>query len=151
MQKKNSDLGFPLSQRPAPSAGAIHPIHVVLNFPDNDRWWRYDADSHVLIEIDGQNVLGPLRVHCAEVLPLNNGLLVLFVAEPGKTLSKYDAGCSLIWRDAGVLLGLMSLTAEALQLNFCPLGITGEPWARQLNQQGHLVGVGVAVLGSSFC
>jgi hypothetical protein len=74
--------------------------------------------------------------------------MLLFVGEPGKTFSKYNHATSLVWRDAGVLIGHMALVAESLGLNFCPLGITGEPWVSELDKQGKLVGVGVALLGS---
>jgi len=69
------------------------------------------------------------------------------VAEPGKTSAKYSSSSSLVWRDAGVLLGHIGLAAESLGLNYCPLGITGEPWVSQLDSQGKLSGVGLALLG----
>lgn len=83
-----------------------------------------------------------------KVLGGDRATRILFLSEPGKTLGKYQNGCSLIWRDAGALLGVMALTATAQGLNFCPLGITGEPWASNLAEQGKLAGVGFALLGS---
>ncbi|MFO6292409.1 hypothetical protein, partial [Pseudomonas aeruginosa] len=83
-----------------------------------------------------------------QVLAGDQATRFLFLAEPGKTLGKYQDGCSLIWRDAGALLGVMALTATAQGLNFCPLGITGEPWASGLADQSKLFGVGLALLGS---
>src|SRR4051812_27448622 len=35
-------LSFPQSHRPAPSAGAIHPVHVVLHRPGEAALHRYD-------------------------------------------------------------------------------------------------------------
>ena len=72
---------------------------------------------------------------------------MLLLAEPGKTSAKYQHGESLIWRDAGILLAVMALIAEALDYSFCPLGITGEPWADQLATSGVLMGVGLALVG----
>lgn len=43
----------------------------------------------------------------------------------------------------------MALTATAQGLNFCPLGITGEPWVSGLADQGKLTGVGLALLGAA--
>src|SRR5690606_26004583 len=43
-----SELGFDLEHRAAPSAGAIHPIHVVVKRPGDDRWWLYVPRSHRL-------------------------------------------------------------------------------------------------------
>jgi SagB-type dehydrogenase family enzyme len=141
-------LGFPLTQRPAPSAGAIHPIHVCLSRSGED-WWRYDPEAHALAAIVGaEHALCGFRAAAAEVVSPQEGTLLLFIAEPGKTHAKYRDAESLIWRDTGVLLGHMALLAEGLTLNFCPLGVTGEPWATRLDQQHKLVGVGAAILGS---
>ena len=54
-----------------------------------------------------------------------------------------------MWRDAGVVLGYMSLVAEALSLAFCPLGITGEPFLTDyLSTASRLKAVGLAILGA---
>lgn len=144
-----SGLGFLLEQRPTPSAGAIHPIHLVLQLPGERAWCRYNARTHQLDVLPGASgVLSPLMVQCQDIVALGAGQLVLFVAEPGMTAAKYDYPESLVWRDAGVLQGVLSITAAALGLNLCLLGVTGDPWGAQLAQQGQLMGVGVAVLGS---
>lgn len=145
-----SELGFDLEHRAAPSAGAIHPIHVVVKRPGDDRWWLYVPRNHQLAEIKhASNKLKGLLEHSLKVLAGDRATRLLFIAEPGKTFGKYQHGCSLIWRDAGALLGVMALTATAQGLNFCPLGITGEPWASGLADQGKLAGVGLALLGSA--
>lgn len=146
--KGDDDLGFPITQRPTPSAGAIHPIHLILGDKNSD-WLRYDPDHHGLASLRTTGgVLTELWQAIEQVVDPGAGAALLFVAEPGKIYAKYDSGNSLIWRDAGVLIGHMALVAEALQLNFCPLGITGEPWICRLDAQRQLVGVGVALLGS---
>lgn len=145
-----SELGFDLEHRAAPSAGATHPIHVVVKRPGDDRWWLYVPRSHRLAEIKHAPAkLAGLFDLSLQVLAGDQAIRFLFLAEPGKTLGKYQNGCSLIWRDAGALLGVMALAATAQGLNFCPLGITGEPWASGLADQGKLVGVGLALLGSA--
>lgn len=146
--KGDDRLGFSITQRPAPSAGAIHPIHLILGDKNND-WLRYDPDHHGLASLrTNGGVLAELWQAIEPVVDPEAGTALLFVAEPGKIYAKYESGNSLIWRDAGVLMGHMALVAEALQLNFCPLGITGEPWICRLDVQRQLVGVGVALLGS---
>jgi SagB-type dehydrogenase family enzyme len=141
-------LGFPLTQRPAPSAGAIHPIHVCLQIPEHG-WQRYDPESHALASLGAREpALSGFREVASQVLAPESGVLMLFVAEPGKTYAKYDFADSLVWRDAGVLFGQMALVAEGLALNFCPLGITGEPWVSRLDDKSKLVGVGAAILGA---
>lgn len=144
-----SPYGFDLEQRAAPSAGAIHPIHVLICRPNDPRWWLYQPQGHYLVEIQGAAVrLEGLVQQTSEVLDSDHAVHMLFVAEPGKTLTKYKDGCSLIWRDAGALLAVVALTAQAHGLHFCPLGLTGEPWAGALSDQGQLVGVGLALIGS---
>ncbi|WP_191830518.1 SagB/ThcOx family dehydrogenase [Pseudomonas fluorescens] len=144
-----SAYGFDLEHRATPSAGAVHPIHLVLHLPGDPRWWLYQPQGHYLVEICGAAArLDGLLLQCADVLEGDRAVHILFVAEPGKTLTKYHDGCSLIWRDAGALLAIIALTAHAHGLNFCPLGITGEPWASALADQGKLVGVGLGLLGA---
>lgn len=145
-----SNLGFTLEHRAAPSAGAIHPIHLIVRRPNEHRWFLYKPNTHQLVElICATERLAGLYEFSLQVLGAEEATRILFLAEPGKTLGKYKNGSSLVWRDAGVLLGIMALTATAQGLNFCPLGITGEPWASALADKGKLAGVGLALLGSS--
>lgn len=144
----SSDLGFPLSQTPCPSAGAIHPIHVLLIRPDDERCYRYDPYQHALHNIPCRLDVRQVMDSMQDVLPAPAATLLLFVAEPGMTASKYEAAESLIWRDAGVQLGLFAMASEALGISFCPLGVTGEPWVGQLIDQPGLAGVGAAFVGS---
>lgn len=148
-EEGSAELGFPLERQPAASAGAIHPIHILALSFDNHILWRYIPAGHKLAIVHiSKDMLDNLRILVTDVVQPNSGTLLIFVAEPGKTFAKYKNGCSLIWRDAGVLQGHMSLVAEALSLNFCLLGITGDPWVKQLDEKGRLVGVGMALLGS---
>jgi hypothetical protein len=139
-------LGFNISQRPCPSAGAIHPIHILLSDVINDCWQRYDPVMNRL-----ERVSIPCRsaiLDASKAVPVEDGLLFALVAEPGKTAAKYADPDSLIWRDAGVILGYFALAAELLELNFCPLGMTGDQWVMPLDKQGRLRGVGLALLGA---
>jgi len=144
-----SPMGFAIEHRPVPSAGAIHPIHLVLELASGQGWARYNPQEHSLDVLPGDPTpLGALAAHCDEVVARGRGQLALFVAESGKTNAKYADGESLVWRDAGILQGALSLAAEALDLNFCLLGVTGNPWAQSLSEQGKLQGVGAAILGA---
>ena len=144
-----SEMGFDLELRPTPSAGAIHPIHILVRRPASPKWWVYEPKAGQLLEISrADEILEGLQKQVMAVIPAENAHQLLLVAEPGKSFAKYDHACSLIWRDAGALLGIMALTAEALGLSFCPLGITGEPWVHRLTQETQLAGVGMALLGA---
>lgn len=145
-----SPMGFVLQQRPIPSAGAIHPVHVLIQVPDEDRAWaRYNPLTHAL-DIIGPpaDVLRDLCIEADQVVSARPGSLLLFVAEPAMTAAKYENADSLVWRDAGVMQGALAIAAEALALNYCLLGITGDPWVGRLSEQCQLVGVGLAALGA---
>ncbi|WP_296268909.1 hypothetical protein [Pseudomonas sp. UBA6562] len=143
-----SNYGFDLELRPVPSAGAIHPIHILVHLPGSLNWRRYDSRRHGLVELPGSGeALAELVAQCHMTLPSEQATRLLLVAEAGKTGAKYANGESLIWRDAGALLAIMAVIAEALGYAFCPLGITGEPWASRIAPSGVLTGVGVALVG----
>jgi hypothetical protein len=146
---KRSPLGFDIEQRPAPSAGAIHPIHVLIFREQTKTWARYNPVLHSLEPLGAAGErLEPFVQECNSIVPIESGDLLLYVAEPGKTSAKYAHSESLVWRDAGTLQGVMSVASEVLGLNFCLLGVTGEPWASSLDQKGKLRGVGAAILGA---
>jgi hypothetical protein len=148
IEKKISDIGIPIERRPVASSGAIHPIHVLIGKADSP-WFRYNTDNHTIEELCGSMVPSTnLFTEVTQVLPPGDASILLFVAEPEKVFAKYDNANSLIWRDAGVLLGHLAIVAESLKLNFCPLGITGEPWVSNLDKQNRLFGVGVALIGA---
>ncbi|MBU1297075.1 MAG: dehydrogenase [Gammaproteobacteria bacterium] len=145
-----SNLGFDLEHRASPSAGAIHPIHVVIKRPNDVFWWLYQPQTHSIAELRQESVkLIGLEKHAEDVLKGDQAVKILFLAEPRKTSAKYQNSNSLVWRDAGAIIGVMALIATAMDLSFCPLGITGEPWASELAQKGELAGVGLAFLGSA--
>lgn len=141
-------LGFPLTRRPSPSAGAIHPVHLIVQSPDLGGWRRYDPIGHGLMSVPGGPDVQAVRKETDELVAAPAATLLLLVAEPGKTAAKYLNPDSLVWRDAGVLLGYLSLAAEALDLAFVPLGITGDPWVGTLVDEPGLAGVGAALVGT---
>ena len=142
--------GLPFTQRPVPSAGGIHPIWILINEPGESNWWRYIPEDHLLEEVENPILDGiKIRELIKEAVPSQNATLIQFIAEPGKTNAKYEAPCSLIWRDAGVLLAYFAIVAEALEMAFLPLGVSGHDWVRYLTENNQLVGVGMAAIGTS--
>lgn len=144
-----SPYGFVQETRPHPSAGAMHPIHVLVG-ASLAPWRRYDPIEHALVELQGSTTnAGLVRRRAAELVDVDRGLVLALVAEPGKTSSKYANPESLVWRDAGVVLGYMSMVAEVLGLSFCPLGITASAeFAELFGTTTLLFGAGLAVLGA---
>lgn len=143
-----SPFGMSQESRVYPSAGAMHPIHVLFARSVGP-WMRYDPVEHARIELPGStDSAARCRAAAGRLVDLDQGVLLGLVAEPGKTAAKYENHETLVWRDAGVALGYMSLVAEALGLTFCPLGITGRPYLTEyLSDASVLQAVGLAVLG----
>jgi len=127
----------------------MHPIHV-LCCREADSWLRYEPSQHALIELpDSTSNAAALRSTAGLLLELGQGVLLSLLAEPGKTAAKYENHESLVWRDAGVVLGYMSVVAEALELAFCPLGISGQAVISDyFSDFAALEAVGLAVLGT---
>lgn len=146
-QMQDTELGFALTRRPSPSAGAIHPIHLVIGEPGAKRWARYEAFTHELVEFESPVAPGEVCGAMQHLVEARSATLVLLVAEIGKTAAKYEDYASLIWRDAGALIATMGLSAHSMGLGFCPLGATGSPWAERLLEQRGLAGVGAAFVG----
>lgn len=143
-----SSYGFGLRHSCAPSAGAIHGVHVLAVTAVAGYAHRYDALSHAMVELTGSETYARLaRDEAAELVELRDATLLLLAAEPGMYAAKYSAHETLMWRDAGVLLGYFSVVAQALDLDFCILGVTGDEALRHLDGQTQLLGVGVAAVG----
>jgi SagB-type dehydrogenase family enzyme len=144
----STKLGFPQSTRPSPSAGAVHPIHVVLNGIRDSGWYRYEPFNHHLVELKSRVEVSAVRSALDKVIPGERATLILFAAEPEMTFTKYRDGSSLVWRDAGVLQGYFAAAAEALGLGLCLIGVTGDPWVSRLVDNRGLIGVGAAWVGA---
>ena len=143
-----SAFGPDQESRAHPSAGAMHPIHLLLA-RETGPWLRYDPLEHALVELpnSGESAAAS-REAAGSLVELARGTVIGLVAEPGKTAAKYENHESLVWRDAGVVLGYLSVMAEGAGLAFCPLGITGQPHlTAHLPNASALQAVGLAVVG----
>jgi SagB-type dehydrogenase family enzyme len=147
-----SRLGPVWQHRGTPSGGGCHPIDVVILQPNDGgiTCELYDPIAHAL-----NTLVLPTGVSCeslretiAEILDPQGGSVLLFVANFAKTLTRYEGGESLVWRDAGCLLATVSLAAEALSLNCCALGFNGDSLVTRLFGIGTLAGVGGCIVGS---
>jgi SagB-type dehydrogenase family enzyme len=139
--------------RPTPSAGGRHPVDLVIlgRSPADPKSYLYNPAEHCLDEIRIADRLSriSLESEARSLVNAEEGVVIWLVAEFHVTLAKYANGESLVWRDAGALVATMHLVAEAMCLNFCALGITGEPLAsRMLGGRTLLWGVGGCVIGA---
>lgn len=113
-------------------------------------WERYDPLGHALVVVPGSERLAQgAREQAEQAVPTTEAVLIVLVAEPGKTAAKYESPLSLVWRDAGVVLGYFSLVSESLGLSFCPLGMLGDVYVSPMSQDGRLHGAGAALLGAN--
>lgn len=140
-----------LEFRPAPSAGACHP-HDLLIFEKNRQCSGvavYNPRNHALMHLKcAPSDVQIFRSKVGRVLNVQNGTILWLGCQAQRTSSIYHFSESLLWRDAGSLMGVMAMVAEGLNLAFCPIGITGEPHLSALLQsRGHVVGFGGAILG----
>lgn len=143
---------FPeFEHRPVPSAGGIHPIDlIVTNWPaGSSDVYIYDSVEHALGLLGRVQKAASVDLvrHAREVVPMYEATVIWFAAQFGKTLARYKYCESLVWRDAGVLVGALAIVAEALSLSLCPLGVTGDPYLpRALGKK--VAGVGGVMVGA---
>ena len=143
--------GVIIKHKALPSAGGRHAIDVLYIACKNDVWEcsLYDDHAHALclLHVSSQKIIDFIY-KISLVLDPQFGDIIWFVSQDQKLSSKYKNAESLIWRDAGVVLGHLALVAEALELNFCPLGITGDDEIRELlDIPGRLSAVGGCIVG----
>lgn len=134
------------SRRPSLSAGALHPITVLL-FHERVTF-RLNAESSTLERIQFSDEAYAAWVSkCHRVLPGANGTFLALVADMARPSSAYANSESLLWRDAGAMLQTMALVSELFSLGFCPLGILGHEVVTELHSGGQLLAVGAAAIG----
>jgi SagB-type dehydrogenase family enzyme len=138
--------------RCTPSAGGIHPIDILVLTPakSKEAVFIYEPISHSLRPLSGiaRSPLNRMIEQTNEVVPIASGTLIWFVAQFQKTLSRYENGESLVWRDSGALLASFCMVAEALSLNCCAIGATGNPHISEIfGKTDKLRGVGGCLLG----
>lgn len=144
------NLGIERWRRPSPSAGALHPIQIVMIAAGSrPRAFLCDPDNQSLGQL---RIADPTRLkafvrRCADILPKAQGTLLLFVGDSARVGSAYRNEESLLWRDAGALLQTLFLAATAFDLAFCPLGILGQDALVAIGAPPLLSAVGVAYVG----
>ncbi len=124
--------GYQMSFRRAPSAGARHP-HELAVFVHRVRTlrpglWHFDAARCALVFREPPSVRSELAlqaVNAAVGLTTAAPVTIFAVAHMQRTLSRYPAGSTLVWRDAGALLGLLHLVASGIGLASCIAGTAG--------------------------
>lgn len=134
--------------RPVPSAGGRHPIDVLVLRGPLLGAWLYDARAHALAQVVATRSDALRDLTREAQVASARGTVLWCVAHPDRTLSRYRNGESLIWRDAGVLLGAIAVIAEALGVACTLVGPTGDRAVRRaFGADAHLAGAGGCVVG----
>jgi SagB-type dehydrogenase family enzyme len=128
----SADDGGTRRFRPVPSAGARHPLAPLVLIENIDSLdaglWRFDPDARklYLITVAREALDRTWRAACdAGTFKTRPPAIVVLAAKFDATLARYPAGAALVWRDAGVALGTLHLTATHLGLASCILGTAG--------------------------
>lgn len=140
----------PVQLRPSISAGARHPIDILVVDPKANLCAVYRPDRHTFDAIQSAPVdIQSLVQQTQKLVPWDQGVLIWLVGQPGRTMAKYEHAESFVYFDAGALAATLSFMAHALNLSYCPLGFSGEPAiSRLLHSQGVAIGLLGGVLGT---
>lgn len=134
------------SRRPTLSAGALHPISVLLF--NNSAVFRVNADLCMLEKLTFATEARDAWISkCQRVLPGANGAFLTLVADMARPASAYAHCETLVWRDAGATLQTLALVAALFGLGFCPLGVLGNEVVSALPSGKQLLAVGAAAIG----
>lgn len=149
----SNSFGNSLSYRPSPSAGARHPVEILIcSIPifKNERLFRYDPFNHRIQELAlDEEICIKLRLHISESFPQSElATIIWFLAFPDKTSAKYENAESLIWRDIGTLANTIQLCCTFLGLNSCISGTLGYPYFAQLFNEYKTLSGGAILVGT---
>ena len=149
---------YPASSRAAPSAGARHPLDLVvipgeiegMEKPRLDRGspYLFDPMTCELVSIDDPwgDAFRESLSHAKGLLGATPAVVLVLAARMDRTFSRYRGGISLIYRDAGALLATIGLVASALGLSCCTVA-TAIPPSATLDPSLGWVEVGGVALG----
>lgn len=139
------------TRRPAPSAGALHPVSVVIvriGYPDI--LFRVEPRSGALHALRARDTdaMASAVSSLREVVPASHPTFLVLLGDLGLVRAAYANPGSLLWRDAGALLATLHLCASAAGLGFCALGPLGTGFASALFPgRADVVGCGTAAIG----
>jgi len=126
--------GLPVEWRASPSAGGLHPIHVVCINGGGDGLVRlYDPMEHAfhVLDVPHVDVSALNAAGVTKVVGAHRGCTLRFIADISKVEAAYENPASLVLRDAGCLTATLCLCAAWLGLAACPLGFLGNGMVAQ--------------------
>ncbi len=124
-RRADGRFGIPWESRPAPSAGGLHTIRVVvLPLDGTAQAGEYLPDHHALAPID-PNGIDANRASVAEMIGVTTGTTLQLACDLDLLAACYDNPETLMWRDAGALAVTIAFSATALGMASVVLGRTG--------------------------
>lgn len=153
---KLQENGYILTNRPSPSAGARHPIDLMVSSPMFDEGkslFYYNPFHHSLNKLEfGEGMTGDkLKEHLLQSFPTGESATVIwFVIHKDRTEAKYEYADSLLWRDVGALASYIQLVCNYSQINSCIGGTLGYPFLSELFPYDNILSGGCILLGSKL-
>jgi hypothetical protein len=124
-RRADGRFGIPWESRPAPSAGGLHAIRIiVLPLEDTAQAGEYLPDYHALAPID-PNGISANRDSVAKIIGATAGTTLQLACDLDLLSACYDNPETLMWRDAGTLAATLAFGATALGMTSVVLGRTG--------------------------
>lgn len=154
-----ADDGYPASSRPAPSAGARHPIDIIViprrlsGFDPPSRGasasYLFDPMTCELVGLTGSVDRWYSRCPdvAAELMGECPAVLLALAARVERTLWRYRGGMSLIYRDAGCLAATLGVVSAGLGLACRPLARSAPSPVDEPDAPTFWVDVGGVALG----
>lgn len=136
--------------RTAPSAGGLHAISLLALPVSTGPAGLYDDARHCLLGIPtAEDAIRANRENVMTLAAASTGTTIQLVADAGRYDACYLASETLMWRDSGVLLGMLALVATALSLRSVILGRTGRDIVEATGLGSSWTGVGAIHVGSA--
>ena len=149
-RRADGRFGILWESRPAPSAGGLHAIRiVVLPLDDAAQAGEYLPDHHALAPID-HNGIEANRASVAEMIGATTGTTLQLACDLDLLAACYDNPETLMWRDAGALAATISFAATALGMTSVALGRTGGGVLTAAGVNPRLAAVGAVHLGAAI-
>lgn len=142
-------FGIPWESRPTPSAAGLNALRIlVMPLHDPALSGEYLPDRHALAAIRPE-ALRLNRDNVAELLGECGGTTLQLACDEPLIEACYENSSSIIWREAGAMAAVISLTAEALGLSSVLLGRIGSAILAATDADHRLAAVGAIHIGAA--
>jgi hypothetical protein len=140
-------FGIPWESRPSPSVGGLHALRIfVLPLDHSQLSGEYLPDRHALAEINPEALTLNSR-SVVELLGGCSGITLQLACDKPLIEACYENSSTIMWREAGALATVISLTAESLGLTSVLLGRVGNDILSAANVDSRLAAVGAVHIG----